>query len=93
MKKTSHISFWVFIAMAVILVVFSVQNSGPIQVSILFKNVEISLAILLALTFLGGLVAGALYSYVKFNNKEKLKNGINQETSVSEIDDPATNEA
>lgn len=71
MKKSAHFSFWLFIIFAIILVIFSVQNSGPISVKILFKQVEISLAILLVLTFLGGLITGALYAFVKFSHKKK----------------------
>ena len=71
MKKSIHISFWVFIALAVILVVFSVLNSGEIPVDIIFKKVEISLAILLAVTFFSGMVAGALYAFMKVSRKEK----------------------
>jgi uncharacterized integral membrane protein len=71
MKKSAHFSFWLFIIIAIILVVFSVQNSGPISVTIIFKQVQISLAILLVLTFLGGLITGALYAFVKFSHKKK----------------------
>ena len=71
MKKSAHFSFWLFIIIAIILVVFSVQNSDPIPVTILFKQVEISLAILLVLTFLSGLITGALYAFVKFSHKKE----------------------
>lgn len=63
MKQSTNISFWVFITLAIILVIFSVQNSGSIPVVIIFKTVNVSLAILLALTFLAGLIAGALYEW------------------------------
>lgn len=82
MKKISHISFWVFISLAVLLVVFSVLNSGSILVNVIFTKVEISLAILLAITFFGGFVAGALYAYVKISHKEKEQTPISKEPNV-----------
>lgn len=92
MKKSSHISFWVFIAMAVILVVFSVQNSGSISVMLLFKEMRVSLAILLVITFLAGLIAGSLYTFVKINHKDKDKktDKINLQSSSIDIDEPTT---
>ncbi len=77
MKISSHISFWIFIAMSIILVIFSVQNSGPIEVDLIFTKAEVSLAILLMVTFTAGLIAGALYAYVKLSNKQK-KQQINE---------------
>lgn len=71
MKKSAHLSFWLFIIIAIILVIFSVQNSGPVSVTILFKQEQISLAILLVLTFLMGLITGSLYAFVKFSHKKK----------------------
>jgi uncharacterized integral membrane protein len=82
MRKSSHFSFWVFISLAVLLVVFSVLNSGSIYVDILFTKLEISLAILLAITFFGGIVAGALYAHVKFSHKEKEQDTITSEPII-----------
>lgn len=90
MKKSSHISFWVFIALAVILVVFSVQNSGSIPVMLLFKEMRVSLAILLVITFLAGLIAGALYAFVKINPKDKKTDKTNIQSSSIDIDEPTT---
>lgn len=73
MKRSTNISFWFFITISVLLVVFSVQNSGSVSVKLLFSDIDISLAILLVLTFLGGLVAGALYAFVRIRHKEEKK--------------------
>lgn len=70
-KKTSfNISFWIFIIVAILLVIFSVQNSRAIDVQLIFWDVNVSLAILLIGTFLTGLVAGALYAYSKFKPRK-----------------------
>ena len=77
MKKKIQISFWFFIALAILLAVFSVQNAGIIEVQVLWFPVNVSLSILLIGTFITGLVIGALYAYNKFlpkPSKEKDKN-------------------
>jgi uncharacterized integral membrane protein len=70
-KNSLNFSFWVFIVLAIIIAVFSVQNSPAIPVKLFFWNVEISLAILLIGTFLTGLVIGALYAYQKLKPKSE----------------------
>lgn len=87
MKQSTNISFWVFITLAIILVIFSVQNSGAIPVVIIFKTVNVSLAILLALTFLAGLIAGALYAFVKIRHKEAEKSIDSQAPAENQNDD------
>jgi uncharacterized integral membrane protein len=70
-KNSLNFSFWVFIALAIIIAVFSVQNSKPIDVRLFLWDVNISLAIVLIGTFLTGLVIGALYAYQKLKPKSK----------------------
>ncbi|WP_052345604.1 LapA family protein [Alkaliflexus imshenetskii] len=65
LKKKVQFSFWVFIALTVLLVIFSVQNSEAVEVRLLIKRVPISLAILLIGTFITGFITGALYAYKK----------------------------
>ncbi len=71
LRKKVQFSFWIFIILAVLLVIFSVQNSEAIGVRVFFWNVNVSLAILLIGTFLTGLVTGALYAYRKFLPEHK----------------------
>ncbi|ASB50154.1 hypothetical protein CDL62_13900 [Alkalitalea saponilacus] len=66
LKKKVQFSFWVFIALTILLVIFSVQNSGAIEVKLLFWKPNVSLSILLIGTFLTGLITGALYAYKRF---------------------------
>lgn len=70
-KNSLNFSFWVFIVLAIIIAVFSVQNSPAIPVKLFLWNVDISLAILLIGTFLTGLVIGALYAYQKLKPKSE----------------------
>src|SRR5690554_985225 len=79
MKKKIQISFWFFIALAILLAVFSVQNAGIIEVQVLWFPVNVSLSILLIGTFITGLVIGALYAYNKFLPKpSKAKNDASE---------------
>jgi len=66
LRKKVQFSFWIFIILAILLVIFSVQNSGAIEVNVFLWQVSVSLAILLIGTFLAGIVTGALYAYWKF---------------------------
>jgi len=61
MKK----SFWIFLILAAALVIFSVQNADPVVVDFFFKKVSISLAVLLIVVFLIGVIAGASYFFLK----------------------------
>ncbi|MGQ1948751.1 LapA family protein [Geofilum sp. OHC36d9] len=70
-KNSLNFSFWVFIVLAIIIAVFSVQNSKPIDVRLFLWDVNISLAILLIGTFLTGLVIGALYAYQKLKPRSE----------------------
>ena len=57
MKK----SFWIFVALAIVIVIFSVKNAQMVLVDVLFTKLEMSLAFLLILVFITGLVTGALF--------------------------------
>ncbi len=57
------LSFWIFIIVAVLLVAFSVQNSGTTEINFLNWSINVSLAVIIIATFLIGLITGALYGY------------------------------
>ncbi|WP_430816539.1 lipopolysaccharide assembly protein LapA domain-containing protein [Carboxylicivirga sp. RSCT41] len=67
MKK----SFWVLLILSTLLVIFSVLNAEPVDVDILFSQIEISLAILLIIVFLAGVIAGASYFFIKSKMRKK----------------------
>jgi uncharacterized integral membrane protein len=66
MKK----SFWVFLILSAALVIFSVLNAEPVSVNVFFKEVHISLAILLIIVFMTGVIAGASYFFIKSRKKK-----------------------
>lgn len=71
MKK----SFWILMVLAVLVVIFSVQNAEAVPFSLFVWKGELSLAILLITTFIIGAIVGALYYGLamreKRNNKHK----------------------
>ena len=94
LRKKVQFSFWIFIILTVLLVIFSVQNSGAIDVNVFLWNVNVSLAILLIGTFLAGLVTGALYAYWKFlpspkdleKDNDKKKANINDSLTAKQVE-------
>lgn len=89
LRKKVQFSFWIFIVLAVLLVIFSVQNSEAIGVRVYFWNVNVSLAILLIGTFLTGLITGALYAYRKFlPNAKDLEQEKEKEKKKENLYDP-----
>ncbi|GEM_PF-4414579 len=78
MKK----SFWISLVLSALLVIFSVLNAKPVGVNFIFKEVEISLAILLIVVFLSGVIAGASYFYIK--TKRTVKNKQTEEDTTAE---------
>ena len=88
LRKKVQFSFWIFIILAVLLVIFSVQNSEAIGVRVFFWNVNVSLAILLIGTFLTGLITGALYAYRKFLPDAKEEKEKEREKKKDNLYDP-----
>ncbi len=89
LRKKVQFSFWIFITLAVLLVIFSVQNSEAIGVRVFFWNINISLAILLIGTFLTGLITGALYAYRRFlPDAKEVKEEKEREKKKENLYDP-----
>jgi len=78
MKK----SFWIFVALAILIVIFSVKNAQTVLVDVLFTKLEISLAFLVILVFITGLVTGALF--ILFSNRMKAIKQKKTEKSTSD---------
>lgn len=81
---------YLFIAafIAILAVVFALQNAIPITVSFLIWRVESSLALILIVAFIAGLIVSFLFNTLthikrtRATSSEKKKNGeIKQETS------------
>ncbi|TLX74089.1 LapA family protein [Labilibacter sediminis] len=67
MKK----SFWLLMVLAILVVVFSVQNADAVPFSLFLWKGEVSLAILLISSFIFGALFGALYYAISFRKKKK----------------------
>ncbi len=72
MKK----SFWFLIILSLLVVIFSVQNAEVVPIKFIVWEGELSLAILMILTFLFGLIIGAIYYAVSIKKKKKDKNPV-----------------
>jgi len=78
------LSFWIFIIVAVLLVTFSVQNSGPTEIQFLVWSIQVSKAVIIIATFLIGLITGALYGY--FSRKPTVLESVaNSNTQKEEV--------
>ncbi len=63
-------SFWILMIVAVLVVVFSVQNAGSVAFSFFAWQGEVSLAILLIVAFIVGALVGALYYGLAMRKKK-----------------------
>lgn len=68
MKK----SFWILIILAILIVIFSVQNAKAVEFNFMSWTSEVSLAVLLIITFIAGVLIGAIYSALAHRNKKSL---------------------
>ncbi len=90
MKK----SFWFLIILSLLIVIFSVQNAEVVPIRFIIWEGELSLAILMILTFLFGLITGAIYYALNIKKKKKIKNPVgdiafkeNTKEEITEYDD------
>ena len=65
-------SFWILMIVAVLVVVFSVQNAGTVAFSFFAWKGEMSLAILLIIAFIVGALVGALYYRLAMRKKKNV---------------------
>jgi uncharacterized integral membrane protein len=65
----------------IIVVIFSVQNAGPVAVSFLSGHFEASLAIVIALSVLGGMITGmTILSWIRMRRSMRKKKAPGKET-------------
>ena len=71
------------IALAVV-VLFSVQNAGPVAVSFLFWRFEASLAVVIALCLMVGAIAGmTVLSWIRLRRSDRKKKAPGSEPASS----------
>ena len=73
MKGKTTFSLWVFIIIALLLVLFSVQNAQEVGFQFLVWKTYLSLSILLIVAFLMGLIVGAVFSFRKNRRGVKIE--------------------
>ncbi|MGQ1891254.1 LapA family protein [Thermophagus sp. OGC60D27] len=71
MRGKTTFSLWGFIIIALLLVLFSVQNAQEVGFQFMVWKTHLSLSILLIVAFLLGLIAGVFFSYRR--NRKHLK--------------------
>jgi putative membrane protein len=73
----------VFIITLSIVVIFSVQNAGPVAVSFLSWHFEASLAIVIALSVLGGIITGmTILSWIRMRRSARKKKELGRDASL-----------
>lgn len=78
------LSLTAIIVMLAIVVIFSVQNAGPVSVSFLSWHFEASLAIVIALALLGGIVVGMVaFSWIRLRGSSRNKKVVESGPSRS----------
>ena len=78
------ISLIVAVIALAIVVLFSVQNAGPVAVSFLFWRFEASLAVVIALCLLVGAIAGmTVLSWIRLRRSARKKKAPGSESASS----------
>lgn len=73
MKRNTSFSFWGFIVVAVLLVIFAVQNAQEVSFKFFIWRSHLSLSVLLIVAFLLGLISGAIFLFRNSRATEKEK--------------------
>jgi len=83
--KRQPLALWTFVLLALVLVIFSVQNAQEVRFKFFVWETHLSLSILLIVAFLLGLIAGAFFS---FRQSQKAKHRATQpeKDNLSESD-------
>ena len=80
---------FLFIAalIAVLAVIFALQNAVPITVSFLFWRAESSLALILILAFIAGLITSFLFNILSHFKKNKVASPLEKSAEETVIED------
>ncbi len=93
MKRKTTFSFWGFIIIALLLVLFSVQNAQEVGFKFITWKTHLSLSVLLIVAFLLGLIAGAIFSFRRNRSigkaeTEKIQKEQTEKMAEKEFDEP-----
>lgn len=74
MKK--QVKFFIAIFLILIVVIFSILNTAPIEINFLFKQVQMPLIILIISTFIIGAISSALFTIGSKDSKKNKNSAI-----------------
>lgn len=77
-----QVIFILSLVIALIMVIFTLQNAEPIDVKFLFWNVRGSLALILLLTFIAGALTSFMLSLSSAMKKNKQKQELKDKTAA-----------
>ena len=91
-RKVGTVQIFLFIAalIAVLAVIFALQNAIPITVSFLFWKAESSLALILILAFIAGLITSFLFNLISHIKRTRVDIPQEKQTEVSKKEDTPT---
>ncbi len=90
MTGRQRFSFWIFIIAALILVLFSVQNADEVSFKFFTWKSHLSLSVLLIVTFLLGLIIGAIFSFRRPATSKSKKMKAEEEENLKEKEQSKT---
>ncbi len=88
MTGRQRFSFWIFIIAALVLVIFSVQNAHEVDFYFFTWKGYLSLSVLLIVTFLIGLIAGAIFSFRRSATSKSKKKKLEEAEIRKDQDQP-----
>ena len=91
-RKVDTVQIFLFIAalIAVLAVIFALQNAIPITVSFLFWKTESSLALILILAFIAGLITSFLFNFISHIKRTRVDIPQEKQTEVPKKEDTST---
>ncbi len=86
-------SFWILMLLAILVVVFSVQNAESVHFTLFLWELELSLAVLLISTFILGAIVGAMYYGLTIRRiKKKKQENIAKDIPFERVETVTNNE-
>ena len=77
-----QVFLFIAVLIAVLAVIFALQNAVPITVSFLFWKAESSLALILILAFIAGLITSFLFNFIAHIKRTRIDTPPEKQTKV-----------
>ena len=85
-----HIFLFIAALIAILAVIFALQNAISITVSFLFWKAESSLALILILAFIAGLITSFLFNFISHIKRTRVGTTQEKQTEVPKKEDTST---